>query len=317
MDVISIGETMVLFTPNEDGPLRYARNYTTRMAGAETNTLIGLAKLGMDTGWITRLGKDEFGAMILSSVRGEGVDVSQVMFDEEAPTGLFFKERKSAAKVNVFYYRNASAASFLQKSDIDETYIEKAGFLYITGITPALSESASEAVFYAVELAKKHNKTVVFDPNLRQKLWDGERARQTMLDLIKQSDIVLPGLGEGRFLFGTDDEQKMAEAIHRLGAETAVIKLGAKGAYYSRSKESGYAAGFDIQKAVDPVGAGDGFAAGVLSGLIEELPLCDAVRRGCAIGAMVVAVNGDIEGLPDRDALFAFMKRSEEDDVSR
>lgn len=317
MDVISIGETMALFTPNEDGPLRYARNYQVRIAGAETNTLIGLSKLGKKAGWITRLGKDEFGAMILSSVRGEGVDVSQVKLDDAAPTGLFFKERKSAAKVNVFYYRTLSAASFLKKSDIDEPYIEKAGFLYITGITPALSESASDAVFYAVELAKKHNKCVVFDPNFRKKLWDGERARQTMFDLIKQSDIVLPGLSEGRFLFGTADEKKIAEAIRGLGAETAIVKLGAKGAYYSGGNENGYAEGYQIQTAADPVGAGDGFAAGVLSGLIDSIPLSEAVKRGCAVGAMVAAVNGDIEGLPDRDSLFAFMEQSDEEDVSR
>ncbi len=128
MDVISIGETMALFTPNEDGPLRYARNYQVRIAGAETNTLIGLSKLGKKAGWITRLGKDEFGAMILSSVRGEGVDVSQVKLDDAAPTGLFFKERKSAAKVNVFYYRKLSAASFLKKAILMSHTLRKRGF---------------------------------------------------------------------------------------------------------------------------------------------------------------------------------------------
>lgn len=138
-----------------------------------------------------------------------------------------------------------------------------------------------------------------------------------MLELVKQSDIVLPGLREGRFLFGTDDEKAIAESIHQLGAETAVVKLGAKGAYYSAGNESGYEQGYEIQRVADPVGAGDGFAAGVLSGLIEDIPLREAVKRGCAVGAMVTAVNGDIEGLPDRDALFAFMEQSEEDDVNR
>lgn len=230
---------------------------------------------------------------------------------------MFFKERANEARVNVLYYRNGSAASFLRKSDIDEDYVKNAGFLYITGITPALSESASEAVFHAVELARKHQKPVVFDPNLRKKLWDEERARRTLLELVKQSDIVLPGLREGRFLFGTDDEKAIAESIHQLGAETAVVKLGAKGAYYSAGNESGYEQGYEIQRVADPVGAGDGFAAGVLSGLIEDIPLREAVKRGCAVGAMVTAVNGDIEGLPDRDALFAFMEQSEEDDVNR
>ncbi|MDA7025275.1 sugar kinase [Bacillus sp. CLL-7-23] len=317
MDVISIGETMVAFTPNEDGPLRYAKNYTTRIAGAETNTLIGLAKLGKKTGWISRLGKDEFGAMILSSVRGEGVDVSEVKLDAEAPTGLFFKERANETRVNVSYYRNASAASFLQPRDINENYLKNVGFLYLTGITPALSESASNTVFYAVKLARKHHIPIVFDPNLRTKLWDKDLAKQTLLELVKQSDIVLPGVREGYFLFGTKDEKKMAESLHQLGVKTAIIKLGAIGAYYSSKSDSGYISGYQIERVVDPVGAGDGFAAGVLSGLIEEIPLCESVRRGCAVGAMVTAVNGDIEGLPDRESLFRFMEQLEDDDVSR
>lgn len=97
MDVVSIGETMVLFSPNENGQLRYVQNFSTRIAGAETNTLIGLAKLGYKTGWISKIGKDEFGKRIRNSVRGEGVDVSFLTEDENAPTSLFIKEQTTAA----------------------------------------------------------------------------------------------------------------------------------------------------------------------------------------------------------------------------
>ena len=102
MDVISLGETMVLFNPHSTGKMRYCQDFSTKVAGAESNTLIGLSKLGYQTGWISRVGKDELGARILSTLRGEGVDVSFVIRDEDAPTGLFLKEKTNERHTKVF-----------------------------------------------------------------------------------------------------------------------------------------------------------------------------------------------------------------------
>ncbi|MGM7723882.1 sugar kinase [Metabacillus sp. Hm71] len=317
MDVMSIGETMVLFTPDTQGQMRYARNYSSKMAGAETNTLIGLAKLGHKTGWISRVGKDEFGSFILSAVRAEGVDTSQVATDNNAPTGLFFKELINEKNVRVYYYRKHSAASFLTPDDINEEYVANTKYLYITGITPALSQSCRDSIFYAIEIAKKHDVKVVFDPNVRRKLWSDEEARTTLLAIAKMADIVLPGISEGAFLLGTEDCEEMAELFHHHGVGTVIIKRGEKGAYYSTLSEKGYVESFKVEKVVDPVGAGDGFAAGVLSGLLDGLTLKESVLRGCAIGAAVTTVNGDIEGLPDREILEALVKLSGTEDVSR
>jgi 2-dehydro-3-deoxygluconokinase len=317
MDVVSIGETMVLFTPHTQGQMRYARNFSSRIAGAETNTVIGLAKLGHQAGWISRVGKDEFGSVITSTVRGEGVDISQVSFDHEAQTGVFFKEVVNQKNVKIYYYRRNSAASYLTPSHIDEDYIAGSKYLYITGITPALSETCRDVIFYAIELAKKHNKKVVFDPNIRRKLWGDEEARNTLLAIAKQSDIVLPGINEGMFLFGVNDCEEMAESFLQIGVKNVVIKLGEKGAYYSTPLEKGYVEGFKVETIVDPVGAGDGFAAGFLSGVLDGLPYRESVKRGCAIGAMVATVSGDIEGLPNREMLNSFIQSSSEDDVLR
>ncbi|KSU84267.1 MULTISPECIES: sugar kinase [Fictibacillus] len=317
MDVISIGEAMVLFTPETSGPMRYARDYTSRIAGAEINTLIGLAKLEHETGWISRVGSDEFGAMLKNAVRGEGVDVSEVAADDEAPTGIFFKENVYGDHVRVHYYRKHSAASFLNPESINEAYLSEGKVLYITGITPALSDSCSKAVFQAIEIAKKHKLTIVFDPNIRYKLWTEEKARNTILEIAGHSDIVFPGTSEGEFLFGTSHPEKIADALHELGPDTIVVKKGEEGAYYSclSKKEQGHAEGFRVKQVIDPVGAGDGFAAGVVSGLLDGLSLKESVTRGCAIGAMVTMVNGDIEGLPDRKTLELFL--SSKSDVSR
>ncbi|MBD1381264.1 sugar kinase [Metabacillus arenae] len=317
MDVVSLGETMILFSPEETGQLRYNRQFTSRVAGAETNTLIGLSKLGYRTGWISRVGGDELGKRILSSVRGEGVDTSFVKEDGSAPTGLFIKERTTADSSRVFYYRNQSAASKMTPADIEENYLAKAKLLYITGITPALSVSCKETVFHAIELAKKNSMKIVFDPNVRKTLLDERTGRDTLIKMAALSDIILPGISEGDFLFQTTDCEKIVRECKRLGAEKVIVKLGEKGAYYSTSEESGYVHPFKVETVIDPIGAGDGFAAGVISGILDELPIHEAVKRGCAIGAIVTTVNGDIEGLPDKETLETYMKRTNKEDVIR
>lgn len=317
MDVISIGETMVLLTPNTPGKMRYSNQFTSKIAGAETNTLIGLAKLGHKAGWISRLGRDEFGAKILTSVRGEGVDISRVALDENAPTGVFFKEIINQERVNIYYYRKNSAASQLTPADLDQEYIAQAKFLYISGITPALSPSCRETIFHAIEIAKNNGGRVVFDPNIRRKLWEDDEARATILEIAGRSDIVLPGISECEFLFGTRDCEKAARSLLALGAETVIVKLGEKGAYYSTAAEKGYIDSFPVKNVADPVGAGDGFAAGVLSGFLDGLSIGEAVKRGCAIGAMVATINGDIEGLPDRIELEKFTQSNLRDEVNR
>jgi 2-dehydro-3-deoxygluconokinase len=317
MDVVSLGETMILFSPENTGQLRYNQNYSSRIAGAETNTLIGLAKLGYQTGWISRVGKDELGKRIISSVRGEGVDTSFVKEDESAPTGLFIKERTTVDRSKVFYYRKHSAASNMAPVDIEDSYIAQAKFLYITGITPALSDSCKETIFQAIEIARKNGVKIVFDPNIRKTLLDEKIGKEMLLEIAAKSDIILPGISEGDYLFQTTDCKEIATECKRLGAETVIVKLGEKGAYYSTGIDSGYVEAFPIKTVIDPIGAGDGFAAGVLSGLLDELSIREAVKRGCAIGAIVTTVHGDIEGLPDKEALEEYMNRTDKEDVIR
>lgn len=315
MDVVSIGETMVLFASKEDGQLRYASNFSARVAGAETNTLIGLAKLGHKTGWISRVGADELGAKIIQSVRGEGVDTTYVAMDEQAPTGLFLKEQTTVKTANILYYRKGSAASRLEPADINEDYVKNAKFLYLTGITPLLSKSCEQATFVFVEMAKKHHVKIVFDPNIRKKLLTEEKQKHLLERLIGMADIVLPGYGEGHYLFGTNNSEEIADRCLQLGSQLTVVKLGEKGAYYKSTDQSGYVAPIPVKEVVDPIGAGDGFAAGVLSGLLDGLAIKEAVGRGCAIGAFVTQVHGDIEGLPSRQTLHAFQQNRE--DVNR
>ncbi|MGN8645601.1 sugar kinase [Gracilibacillus sp. HCP3S3_G5_1] len=317
MDVLSIGETMVLFSPKTSGQLRYANEFTVRIAGAETNTLIGLAKLGYQTSWISSVGDDELGAKIVNAVRGEGVNTTYVKQDKEAATGLFLKEKTNAQTSSIFYYRKDSAASRMTPEDIENVDVSATKYLYITGITPALSPSCEKMIFALLDKAKQEKVTVVFDPNIRKKLLDKDSGAELLKRIISLSDIVLPGKAEGDFLFDTMDALEISQYCRDLGAGVVVVKLGEKGAYYENSEESGFVDAYSVPYVVDPVGAGDGFAAGLLSGLLDKVTWKDAVQRACAMGALVTQVDGDIEGLPTRKQLLAFMESTIQDDVNR
>ena len=112
--IVTVGETMAAFTPGSTGFLRYVKNYEMRIAGAESNLAIGVSKLGHSAGWISCLGKDEFGEFVQNSIRAEGVDTSRVVFDPEYRTGIMFKQVRNASETSVFYYRENSAASHMR-----------------------------------------------------------------------------------------------------------------------------------------------------------------------------------------------------------
>lgn len=298
MDVVTIGETMVLFIPEAVGSLRHANTFYKTIGGAESNVAIALSRLGHKVGWISKLGHDDFGKYVRNYIRGEGVDTSHVIFDHQYPTSVFFKERKSHGEPKVIYYRNHSAASQLQPADLDERYIAQAKFLHITGITPALSQSCQETIFHAIALARKHNVRVVFDPNIRLRLWSKEEAARVLTEIAQLSDLVLPGIEEGTILTGKSDPKEIAQTLLTGQTSCVVIKLGADGAYFKTMDEEGQIPGEVVQHVVDPLGAGDGFAAGLLAGLIQGLPIREAIVLANKVAAFALTVPGDVEGYP-------------------
>ncbi|EMA53697.1 sugar kinase [Halococcus salifodinae] len=314
--VVTLGETMVLINPAESGPMKYTTEFKKSLGGAESNVAIGLARLGHDVGWISKLGADPHGEYLRSFVRGEGVDTSHVTTTPDAPTGIMFKERRALGESSVYYYRHGSAASTMTPADLPEAFLTDAEYLHLTGITPALSDSCRETVFAAVERAREADVTISFDPNLREKLWDStEEMRSTLLDLVGAADIVLPGIEEGRTLFDADDPEAIAAACLDRGADLAAVKLGAAGALVADHATTERVAGYDVERVVDPVGAGDGFAAGFLAGRLRGLDPVEATERANAIGAFATTVAGDIEGLPTSEELEVF--RGERDAVYR
>jgi 2-dehydro-3-deoxygluconokinase len=310
-DVLTLGETMVLFTPEQSGSMKHQQTYKKSLGGAESNVAIALSRLGHDVGWHSKLGADPHGEYINSFVRGEGVDTSTVEFTADAPTGLMFKERRALGESSVYYYRHGSAASTMTPADLPDDAIETADYLHLTGITPALSESCRETTFEAIEHARGADTTVSFDPNIRHKLWESEEEmRRTLLELVEGSDVVLPGIEEGRALFDAETPEKIAAACREHGAAIAVVKLGAEGALVDDGERT-HVPGYEVERVVDPIGAGDGFAAGFLDGRLRGMGAVEAARRANAVGAFATTVTGDVEGLPTERELDVFLGERE------
>lgn len=313
-DVLTLGETMVLLNPTESGPMKYLTEFKKQLGGAESNVAVGLSRLGHDVGWISALGDDPHGRYIESFVRGEGVDVSAVHTDPEHPTGIMFKERRELGESSVYYYRHGSAASAMTPEDLPREYVADAQYLHVTGITPALSDSCRETVTEAIDIAAENDLTVSFDPNVRRKLWDSTEAMRSVLtDLIARGDIVYPGTDEGELLFDTTDPAAIAEECHVLGADVAVITRGEEGSYVADA--AGTVAEdvppYEVERVIDPIGAGDGFVAGFLSGQLEGLDLVASTRRACGVGAFATTVAGDVEALPSPEELAVFTGEDE------
>jgi 2-dehydro-3-deoxygluconokinase len=289
IDVYTMGEALGIFACD-----RILHEGTARLdiGGAEMNVAVGLARLGHHAAWLGRVGDDELGARILRNLRAEGVDISDARRDQEAATGLLVKEARLGSLTRVVYYRTGSAGSRLAPGDVRSDRIASARILHVTGITAALSQTAHEAVRAAVAAARSAGTRVSVDLNFRAKLWTSRGdAAKVLQELAGYADV----------LFASEDEVDLAELAPDDDREM-VITRGSKGA-------TAWTAGkrYDVPSipvpVVDTVGAGDSFVAGYLSGLLEELPPEERLRRGSMLGGFTVASASDWQGLPTRAEL--------------
>jgi 2-dehydro-3-deoxygluconokinase len=299
---------MVLFQPMTGGSLTYAPLFTKTIAGAEANVAIGLTRLGVKTRWISRLGVDPFGDQVFSTLAGEGIDVSAVTRDAANPTGIYFKEFKGIGDPNVYFYRKLSAASHFTPEELSPQWFNGARHLHITGILPALGPFTADTAREAMKIARKMGMTISFDPNLRRKLWSEERAREVLLSMIPLCDYFLPGLDEAEFLLGARSETEYARIFLDQGAKVVALKLGELGSLGFYANEVVKAAPHVVSTLVDTVGAGDAFAAGFLSVMLDHNggsssdinreKLEAALLRANLLGALATQYKGDWEGLP-------------------
>ena len=301
--LVTVGETMARLSTPYVGRLRHVRSLDLGIAGAESNVAIGFARLGGDASWTGRVGEDEFGALVESTIRGQGVR-TRAVHDRDAPTGLMLKEHRSADLSNVVYYRDRSAGSRLAPDDLDEAAIASADVVHLTGITAALSTTALEAVHCAAAAARSRGTALSFDLNYRAALWSPADASKTLRQLVETADIVFATEDEARLIVDGADTAELARALAALGPVEVVIKRAERGSTAVIDDELLESAAVPVT-AIDPVGAGDAFAAGYL---YERTKGADPERRlvtASRAGAYAVTVDGDWEGSPTYDELAA------------
>lgn len=306
LDVVTVGEAMAMFVACETGPLEEVSQFTRQVAGAELNVAIGLSRLGLKVGWASRVGDDVFGRFVLKQLEKEQIDAGQVTVDNRFPTGFQLKSKELGGKdPRVEYFRKGSAASHLSVADFNPDYFGAARHLHLSGVAAALSDTSLALSKFAASEMRKAGKTISFDPNLRPVLWSSEqKMRKEINALAFAADWVLPGLGEGQLLTGQQTPDGIADFYLEQGVKAVVIKTGPDGAWFkSASGEQAQVAACKVENVVDTVGAGDGFAVGLISALLEGLSLEQAVKRGNKIGSLAVQAVGDSEGLPTREQL--------------
>lgn len=307
--VLTVGEPMGLFIAKEEKPLECVRNYFTSVAGAEFNVSVGLTRLGMKVGYLTKLGTDPFGKSIINQMNDAGIDTSLTRFTSDHTTGFMLKSKNSNGDPDIYYYRKNSAASTISVDDLKDLDIRKWDAIHMTGIFPALSDNCYEVSNHLIKLANENDIPVFFDPNLRSQLWPN---KQKMIEYINglaiKSDFVLPGYEEGKILTNLSNLDDIAKFYLGKGVKNVIIKTGSKGAVGYSEKDKVEVPSFKPDKFVDTVGAGDGFAVGLISGILSNLSIEESLKRANAIGSMQIMNESDNEGLPTENQLQEFIK---------
>ncbi|MEU9188886.1 sugar kinase [Streptomyces sp. NPDC048484] len=305
-EVVTFGETMAALRAH--AALRLGGSLGLSVAGAESNVAIGLARLGHRVRWAGRVGADELGALVLRTLRAEGIDTAHAVTDDTGrPTGLLLTEPRLGTLTRVSYYRADSAGSALSPADVLPALDPGPRILHLTGITPALSASAAETALAAVTAARDAGITVCLDVNYRSRLWTSDRARTALRPLLARTDLLIASEDELPLVLERPGAGE-SEGVHSVlaaGVTEVVIKRGARGATTFTAEGATDCAARQVD-AVDLVGAGDAFVAGYLSGHLHGADIPARLHRAVTTAAFAVATRGDWEGLPTQDELGLF-----------
>ena len=301
-EVLTLGETMALFRAQATGPLPQVSSWALGIGGAESNVAVALRRLGRSVVWVGRVGADSLGDLVLRELTAEGVTTVAVR-DEDAPTGLMIKERRTQQTQRVWYHRKGSAGSRLCPGDLPLERIAAARLLHVTGITPALSATAAAAVSTAVSCAKAAGVPVSLDLNYRAALWSPSDAARWFRSTIPEVDVVFAGHDEAELALGAAGSPlELAHMLAALGPSQAVVKLGAAGCAAVIDGDEHTAAAVQVD-VLDSVGAGDAFVAGYVAELLEGCDVPTRLSTATRVGAFACMVPGDWEGMPRREEL--------------
>ncbi|MDQ3928557.1 MAG: PfkB family carbohydrate kinase [Chloroflexota bacterium] len=317
-DVITCGEMLIDFVSTVSGvTLQEAPAFEKAPGGAPANVAVGLARLGIPTGFIGKLGDDEFGRFLQSVLDSNGVDTSRLLLTEEARTALAFVSLRQDGEREFMFYRHPSADMLFAPYEVHVPYIARARVFHYGSITLGAEPSAS-ATLHAAVVARENGLFVSYDPNLRLNLWPSEEAaREGMLRGWEHAHLIKISEEEAAFLTGKDDIEQAAEELWHDNLRLLAITQGGQGSTVFTPNVGVYVPSFEVQ-VVDTTGAGDAFLAGLLFSLypnldhvmrgdIGEEDLIQAVRFANAAGALTTTKRGAIPALPTLEEVQALL----------
>ena len=313
---ICLGELLIDFVPTVTGTgLTDAPAFVKAPGGAPGNVAVGLARLGVASAFMGQVGDDAFGHFLADTLAENGVDIHSLRFSGAARTALAFVSLRADGEREFMFYRHPSADMLFDAPAVDTAAIRRARLLHFGSIS-LIGEPARSATLYAIETARTAGGLISYDPNLRLLLWpDASAAREGLLLGLRQAHIVKLSDEESAFLTGLDDVQAAARALWHEDWQLLAITRGRAGCAYFTPEFSGEMAGFAVD-AVDATGAGDGFMAGLLQGLLaepdilhDETRLRQLCRFANAVGALTTCQRGAIPALPRRQQVLDFLDR--------
>ena len=304
-DVLALGEAMLEFNQTQTEPPLYLQGF----GGDTSNAAIAAARAGARVGYLSRLGQDHWGQLLMALWAREGVDTRAVLRDPQAPTGVYFVSHDAQGH-HFSYARAGSAASRMQPSDLHSHWaalIGQSHWLHLSGISLAISASACETALAAMHSARAQGTRIAFDSNLRLSLWPLERARAHITQAIALCDLFLPSLEDMVALTGLHAPEAVLDWSHAQGARQVVLKLGAEGAIVSDGQQRTRLPARQVQ-ALDATGAGDCFAGNLLARLCQGDDLRAAARYANAAAALSVQGLGAVAPLPTPAAVQAWLQ---------
>lgn len=302
LEILGLGEAMVEFNAARGEAGQFLQGF----GGDTSNTVIAASRQGASTGYLSAVGNDVFGGLLLELWQTEGVSAQTVEISDNAPTGIYFVTHGESGH-EFTYYRAGSAAAAVQATKLPKAAIGQAQILHLSGISLAISSAACDAALAAIEIAKQAGRLVSFDTNMRLKLWPLERARAMIHAVAAQADILLPSVDEAGVLTGLKDPEAIADFYLDVGCPLVVMKMGKEGAMVADATGKDRIAGLPVQ-AVDATGAGDTFDGAFLAEYLRTKDARKAARYGNAAAALSTQGYGAVAPIPRREAVEAFLK---------
>jgi 2-dehydro-3-deoxygluconokinase len=302
--ILALGEAMIEFNQAPDDKHDFLQGY----GGDTANFCVAVARQGGSVGYVTRVGEDAFGHEFIDMWRREGVDVRGVTLDPDAHTGVYFVTHGESGHA-FSYLRKHSAASRMTPANLPVDLLDTAKFLHVSGISQAISVSACDAVFTAVDRARAAGASIFYDPNVRLKLWPLPRAKAIIEATLAYVDYFMPSLEDAQMLTGLVETEAIVQRYLAMGPKTVCLKMGGHGVLVAQGKERRHIPGHDVT-VVDATGAGDCFDGAFVAKIADGTSVDEAAMYANAAAALATTGYGAVAPIPRPQEVQALLSRS-------